>query len=1103
MATNARDVTLKIGVKVDGTSDVDSLANAVDGVSTAGKSASPAMAAMGAELTRLEASTKGLRAVEAAALAEVKQQRTARDELRDALARLRITTDATSKTTDDYKAKEQALKLSLLDSTRAIREKATALDAASTSARVAAAAEAKYAEQVRDAHRQAAAAASDSAAKQRAANTTVGESLGALGNQIRNVQALAATAIGGQMLGGLAGDLAKTSDAFANMGARIKLVTGDGAAFNAAFNGVFDVATRTSTAVDQTATLFTRLAEAGKQVGISNADALRLTESINQAVQISGASAESSSAAITQLIQGLQSGVLRGDELNSTLEQAPRLAKAMADGLGVTTGELRKLGEAGALTAQAVIGSLQGQSAALQSEFNTLPATVGRALQNVSNEWTRYVGEVDKAHGVSAAAAAALNGLATHLDTLGSMLYSAGKAAAAYQAIKLAGTFLEIGTAARVATAEVVALNAAQVTAGAAGATAAAGAGRLAGALSTIKLGALALVVTNLKEIGTAIGESVAKWNGAGKAIAQLEANLKAEEAATRASAVAKAELAQKTQLAADKALGLNDISRKVIGDFDELVKKGSSVTDALDKVAKSLELDNLAGIANAGAALDALAVKGKASAADIQTAYSAALKGIDLGAFTTQAAAAFDNSEQGARRLQAVIDASLREAIRRTGLEYDTLAGSVSKASRSAINDTDAIIKGLDKLKEQGVDTGRVLLASIGKSLNTADGQQAIEALRSQIESLRTVLGDKVTDGLLEQATLKSNELKDAVDKATPGVNSLREAYARLGLQTSEELTNIAAKNEEAWELIRLDATASTDTLKAAFTKYAESAIAAAGNVGSGQRAVTEAVLRTEGAVKGLDVAFDASGKMAVRTQAEAAAAVNKTNERIREQRGNVDDVTSALERQNAAIERSNAALQKSIDLENKRLKQDSSHFATNEQGQRIDAGGNLNTATGIMKFLQDAGVDNEAIAKQITREFLDTQGNVTYSNNPGMLRYGGTTISDSLFKAAERYTFGGGRELSQLNAPAGQQAIAQLVGTPTRGDLPAAQAATPYTPAPAPAPQAAGVNTSHTVAINLGQGRPARVAMASDSDARALVSVLKGLESASRSSA
>lgn len=65
-------------------------------------------------------------------------------------------------------------------------------------------------------------------------------------------------------------------------------------------------------------------------------------------------------------------------------------------------------------------------------------------------------------------------------------------------------------------------------------------------------------VLTNLREIGTAIGEGIAKWAGHGKAIESAESAAKAEEEATRANAAAKAALAQQMQIAADHALGLS-----------------------------------------------------------------------------------------------------------------------------------------------------------------------------------------------------------------------------------------------------------------------------------------------------------------------------------------------------------------------------------------------------------------------------------------------------------------------------------------------------------------------------------------------------------------
>ena len=180
-----------------------------------------------------------------------------------------------------------------------------------------------------------------------------------ISTQLQSIQNIATAALGGSYVGGLAKSVAETADQFRNLEARIKLATGEGPQFQAAFAGVQQIALRTNTALDETGALFARLVSAGREAGQSaqaaQQNALDLAETINQAIQLSGASADASKAAVTQLIQGLQGGVLRGEEFNSVMEQAPRLAQALANGLGVTTGELRKMAEQGALTSDVVM----------------------------------------------------------------------------------------------------------------------------------------------------------------------------------------------------------------------------------------------------------------------------------------------------------------------------------------------------------------------------------------------------------------------------------------------------------------------------------------------------------------------------------------------------------------------------------------------------------------------------------------------------------------------------------------------------------------------------------------------------------------------------
>lgn len=192
-------------------------------------------------------------------------------------------------------------------------------------------------------------------------------------------------------------EIIETADAFKTLEARIKLATGAGAAFVTGFDGVKELANETFSSVESTGELFAKISASAESMNLSQNQILSVTRTINEAIKLSGGSAASADAAIIQLIQGLQSGVVRGEEFNSIMEQAPRLAKAMADGLGVTRGELRAMAGDGKLTSEVVIGAVRDQGQAISDEFGTLPTTVGNSLQVVKNQIFNFVGEIDGA----------------------------------------------------------------------------------------------------------------------------------------------------------------------------------------------------------------------------------------------------------------------------------------------------------------------------------------------------------------------------------------------------------------------------------------------------------------------------------------------------------------------------------------------------------------------------------------------------------------------------------------------------------------------------------------------------------------------------------
>lgn len=222
-------------------------------------------------------------------------------------------------------------------------------------------------------------------------------------------------------------ELADIADEYSNMAGRINIAVGETGNFEGAMQGVKDVALATNSNLSATTQLFTKINDAGKELGMTQEQSLDLTKTITQAIQLGGGAASSNEAAIIQLTQALQSGVLRGDEFNSIMEQAPGISKALAASLGVTTGELRGMAAEGKLSAQTVISALQEQSAAIESDYEKLPLTIGKALQKIQTQWAILIGEFDQDNGASSKVAEWLSALGDSMGMLDTILDDVGE----------------------------------------------------------------------------------------------------------------------------------------------------------------------------------------------------------------------------------------------------------------------------------------------------------------------------------------------------------------------------------------------------------------------------------------------------------------------------------------------------------------------------------------------------------------------------------------------------------------------------------------------------------------------------------------------------
>ncbi|VVM37988.1 hypothetical protein PS631_00131 [Pseudomonas fluorescens] len=213
-----------------------------------------------------------------------------------------------------------------------------------------------------------------------------------------------------------AAKIAAAAEQYTNLTNRLRLVTEGSEQLAYAQQSVYEIAQNARQPLEATAQVYQRIAQNGRQLGLSFADVASVTETVAKTVALSGASTQAADAAMVQFGQALASGTLRGDELNSILEQTPALAQAIARGLGVTIGQLRALGSEGKLTSEAIVKALQDQKEQVDQLSSSLNITVSQAITAFNNSLVATVGRLDEAAGASSRLATGIAALARAMD---------------------------------------------------------------------------------------------------------------------------------------------------------------------------------------------------------------------------------------------------------------------------------------------------------------------------------------------------------------------------------------------------------------------------------------------------------------------------------------------------------------------------------------------------------------------------------------------------------------------------------------------------------------------------------------------------------------
>ena len=232
--------------------------------------------------------------------------------------------------------------------------------------------------------------------------------------------------------------LVNTSDQLTSINARLRLMTVSAEAAAAAQEEIYQAAMRSRGAYADMADFVSQLGTVAGNAFTGTDELVAFAEQIQKQMAISGASGASAQAALVQLTQGLASGTLRGEELNSVLEQTPMIAQTIAEYMGVTTGEMRELASEGKVTAEVVKNAMLGAAEETNAQFEQMPMTwaqVWTMFQNVAIQALDPVLD-------------AISWLANNIDLVGPIVLGLG---AAFGVFLLAANWTNICTAATTA----------------------------------------------------------------------------------------------------------------------------------------------------------------------------------------------------------------------------------------------------------------------------------------------------------------------------------------------------------------------------------------------------------------------------------------------------------------------------------------------------------------------------------------------------------------------------------------------------------------------------------------------------------------------------
>lgn len=215
----------------------------------------------------------------------------------------------------------------------------------------------------------------------------VSKSLGKI--PIAATTAAAGIAAVGTVAGVATGKLAEMSDQYTLISSRIAIMNDGMQSNKALLDMIYASANRARGSYYDMADTVAKLGTLAGEAFDSNEEMIFFAEQLNKQFKIGGASIQEQTAGMYQLTQAMASGRLQGDEFRSIMENAPMLAQAIAQEMGVPVGKLREMSSEGAITAEVIKNALVTTAEETNEKFDSIPMTFADSMQLLSNTATK------------------------------------------------------------------------------------------------------------------------------------------------------------------------------------------------------------------------------------------------------------------------------------------------------------------------------------------------------------------------------------------------------------------------------------------------------------------------------------------------------------------------------------------------------------------------------------------------------------------------------------------------------------------------------------------------------------------------------------------